>query len=418
MDIKISVIVPVYNVEDYLIECLDSIVTQNFDAFEIICVEDCSTDSSKEILLQYEKKYDNIKTIFNPLNGGLSYSRNVGTRAAIGKYVLYVDSDDILKQNALSELYIRAEAKKTDILFFDFTPFESTAPALQPVQTINRYKNFEGVRSGKEFFYITNFHGIFKAQAWAQLIKLDFIRNNKLSFHEQIVHEDILFSFECLMKAGRVAGLNRHLYCYRKRNFSITSKPSIINKKSTAVIFSEIFNYWKNNPANDETNTAIKLYLRDVVVRLFANTNVNDTKNDNFVFDNAADEFIYELLLECEKKLSFYINITSKKWQQIMNARQIYVFGAGAYGRETIKTLKDKGITPAAVVVSNTKGIAENLCDIKIMGVEMLPPSDDALIIVAVGPPLAREVIQIIVARTNYDYLLPYDEERIMWFEK
>ena len=80
------------------------------------------------------------------------------------------------------------------------------------------------------------------------------------------------------------------------------------------------------------------------------------TKNDNFVFDNAADEFMYELLLECEKKLSFYINITSKKWQQIMNARQIYVFGAGAYGRETIKTLKDKGITPAAVVVSNTKG--------------------------------------------------------------
>ena len=104
MQPKISVIIPVYNVEKYLRECLDSIVNQTFKDIEIICVDDGSTDKSLEILREYEQKDKRIIVISQP-NKGVSTARNIGMQQATGKYMMFVDSDDYITQNACELIY-------------------------------------------------------------------------------------------------------------------------------------------------------------------------------------------------------------------------------------------------------------------------------------------------------------------------
>ena len=114
----ISVIIPVYNVEDYLHVCIDSILKQTFQDFEIICIDDASTDSSLEILEFFAQKDSRIKIFKNEKNIGLGPSRNRGMDLACGKYILFLDGDDWYSEDALEIAYRQASGKNTDITFF------------------------------------------------------------------------------------------------------------------------------------------------------------------------------------------------------------------------------------------------------------------------------------------------------------
>ena len=118
MEKKVSVIIPVYNVEKYLRECLDSVVTQDLDDIEIICINDGSTDGSSRILAEYATQYEKL-AILDKENSGLSAARNSGLSVAKGKYILFLDSDDLLSDSsAVSRLYDKAEHDGLDQLFF------------------------------------------------------------------------------------------------------------------------------------------------------------------------------------------------------------------------------------------------------------------------------------------------------------
>lgn len=114
---KVSVIVPVYNTEKYLKRCLDSLVKQTLENLEIIVIEDCSPDNSKDILKEYEKKYkDKIKVFHNKTNKGIGYNRNLGIKNATGKYVAFVDSDDYVDFNYFEKMYDYAEENECDLV--------------------------------------------------------------------------------------------------------------------------------------------------------------------------------------------------------------------------------------------------------------------------------------------------------------
>ena len=115
---KVSVIVPVYNVEKYLAKCLDSLINQEFFNYEIIVVNDGSTDNSQEIIEEYAKRYDIIKDVFKK-NGGLSSARNYGLEKASGKYITFVDSDDYVDENMYLKMYEKAKSGNFDIVTSD-----------------------------------------------------------------------------------------------------------------------------------------------------------------------------------------------------------------------------------------------------------------------------------------------------------
>lgn len=117
--IMISVIMPVYNVENYIEKCLDSVCNQSFKDLEIICVNDGSTDNSLKLLEDYAKRDSRIKIITQE-NGGIGHARNTGLKNATGEYVLFVDSDDFLCENSLDELYYNINSNNSDLVIFKF----------------------------------------------------------------------------------------------------------------------------------------------------------------------------------------------------------------------------------------------------------------------------------------------------------
>ena len=178
MDKKISVIIPVYNVEKYLRECLDSVISQTLAEIEIVCVNDGSKDGSRDILSEYEKKDDRI-VVVDKENGGLSSARNCGLDVAKGKYVYFLDSDDLLNsQEALSELYQKAEENKLDQLFFDAEAFFENEEVKQQNSSYITYYERKGdypdVKCGKDLFCEFQANRDFKPNVGMQLYRRRF----------------------------------------------------------------------------------------------------------------------------------------------------------------------------------------------------------------------------------------------------
>ena len=225
MEKKISVIIPVYNVEKYLAECLDSVIAQTFQNIEILCVNDGTKDGSRDILAAYAEKDSRI-VIFDKANGGLSSARNAGLAAATGKYVLFLDSDDLLhSSDVLSVLYQKAEVNSLDQLFFDAEViFENDDVKEKNSNYIDYYKrknNYEDITTGRELFSMLQSNWDFKPNACMQFFLKSFLTNNGLNFCENILHEDEVFTLECVALSKRAAYINIPCLTRRIRDNSI-----------------------------------------------------------------------------------------------------------------------------------------------------------------------------------------------------
>lgn len=225
MEKKISVIIPVYNVEKYLRECLDSVLEQSLKDIEVVCVNDGSTDGSRSVLSEYEAGDKRI-FVLDKENGGLSSARNSGIDIAQGKYVLFLDSDDLLNsEEALSILYDKAEKEVLDQLYFDAEVFfESEEVKTQNTNYIEYYKRkkkYPDVMTGKELFSELQTNWDFKPNACMQLLRRSFLIDNKLTFCEGILHEDEVFTLECAALARRAAYIDAAYLKRRIRGNSI-----------------------------------------------------------------------------------------------------------------------------------------------------------------------------------------------------
>lgn len=240
---KISVIIPVYNVEQYLVECLDSILNQTFKDIEIICVNDGSTDTSLNILKDYIEK-DNRIIIISQQNHGLSASRNIALKHARGKYVYMIDSDDYLRLDALEKLYNTCETKNLDLLFFDNVRFYDMGDGkTEEAEQLVR-KEYSGVYDGVTFIKTLKDDKAYLTSACLVFLRNDLLTDNNISFYEGIIHEDELFCFHILMNASRVSHTSDKFYYRRLRPGSImTSTVSHKNVIGYFITMEEIMRY-------------------------------------------------------------------------------------------------------------------------------------------------------------------------------
>lgn len=216
--VKVSVIIPVFNVEKYLEECLESILAQSMKEIEIICVNDGSIDNSLNILRKYEAEYPQIK-VLDQLNGGQSAARNRALSCASGEYVYFMDSDDLLTSRALEELYQVSSEKQLDILYFSGTSFfEDKELAKKHKGFVNNYYrkgDYTEVRDGQKMLVTLIDNGDYFVSPCLQLIRRAFLDQNNLRFYEGIIHEDNCFSFQALLLAEKVFCVN-DIYFYRR----------------------------------------------------------------------------------------------------------------------------------------------------------------------------------------------------------
>lgn len=218
---KVSVIISVYNVEKYLAECLDSVVNQTLKDIEIICVDDGSPDRSIVILNEYAARDERIK-IIRQENKGLPAARNAGLRVASGDYVYFVDSDDIIKSDALEKLYAFALENQTDIVLFNADLLIDDHYTKYNANKFLRFQDYPNTLSGPHMFAAMQQHNEYYVPVWIQFYSKAFLTDNKLSFNESLrLYEDNLFSFECMCCAERVKYFNEVLYTYRIRAGSL-----------------------------------------------------------------------------------------------------------------------------------------------------------------------------------------------------
>lgn len=218
-----SIIIPVYKVEQYLNECVDSILNQSFLDYEIILVDDGSPDKCPEICDQYAEIDERIHVIHKK-NGGLSSSRNRGTEAARGDYIIYVDSDDYWNNNgALEDLAIKIkELKSVDVLVFnnvEYSCLTGRSIVRNRVYDVSLMEN-----SSKEDVLRYIFENkLFPGAAWVTVTRREFLVKNNIFFIEGIKAEDIDWLLNVFLNAEKFSAVNNAFYVYRKyRGGSIT----------------------------------------------------------------------------------------------------------------------------------------------------------------------------------------------------
>lgn len=225
MSNKISIVVPVYNVENYILECIESIINQSLKEIEIIVINDGSTDNSIKKLEQI--KDSRIKLI-NKRNGGLSSARNEGLKVCSGKYLIFIDSDDfLLDKYCLENMYACISSNDLDILssnaklfYEEKNKYVETNKGL----TFNENK----VMSIDDFIRKSQVCDI--APVCFYMYRTKFLKGNNLSFKEGIYHEDELFTYKALLKTENIYVSNEYFYAYRQRDEYITSSKNNIKR--------------------------------------------------------------------------------------------------------------------------------------------------------------------------------------------
>ena len=285
--IKVSIIIPVYNVEKYLAECLDSALAQTLQPIEIICVDDGSTDSSPEILDRYAAACDSLRVIRKE-NGGLSSARNAGLAAAQGEYILSLDSDDRLTgPDALESLYNRAAANHLDVLFFDSKVFYETDElrALHPEFADFGLRHADDAGSGPELLARWLSDGSYLPSVCLQLLRREFLDANRLTFELAHPHEDEVFTVQCLCQANRAARWGVPAYDRRVRPDSImtaTSRTrSIRGYCEGAALLTDFVRSRLANP-DEKLLRELDVLIRDLcdrALRVYAKLGANERRN-------------------------------------------------------------------------------------------------------------------------------------------
>ena len=298
---KVSVIIPVYNTEKYLKECLDSIVNQSLEDIEIICIDDGSTDNSLEILREYAENDSRFK-IFSQENNGQGSARNYGLDVAKGEYIYFMDSDDFIELNTLSDCYNEANKNNLDFLMFQLINYDESKKSLYQDNDYDM-PNVGDLVADNVFSYADLNHLIFQVAVSPvnKLYSKKFLDDINVRFPEDVIFEDNVFFWNVFLNAKRIKFLKHHYYI-RRRHSSSTTGNAGIRFVDTLEIHKRIFIIFKKFNIFDE----FKKYLfnKKVVLANVRFNQVNDEvksvffnemKND---FKEMSNEYGYDNIIE------------------------------------------------------------------------------------------------------------------------
>lgn len=266
--IKISIIVPVYNVEKYIERCINSLVDQSFKDYEIVVVDDETPDGSMAYVYEMQKNNNNI-VICHRKNGGLSAARNTGINVAKGEYLFFCDSDDAIAEDCLQTLYDEVSSQNLDMILFDFeTIAEYMDNANIDAESSNRKGISTEVVSGSEMLCTLVRKDKYMASACSYMVKKEILNNNHILFYEGILHEDELFTPVVMMNAKRVVHKNWLIYKRYVHPGSIMTSASYVKRmKGLAVVIKELTKYYDDIPSEKMEKKAfeeiIKIHIKN-----------------------------------------------------------------------------------------------------------------------------------------------------------
>lgn len=289
MRIKVSVIVPVYNVEKYIDKCLNSLVNQTLNEIEIIIVNDGSPDNSQKIIDKYVKKYPNKVKSFIKENGGQGSARNLGLKYAKGEYISFVDSDDWIDFDALEKMYNLAKKEKSDIVICDM---------------VDHYPDYE------IYHNCTKYNSVFEVtpSACNKIFKRSIIKD--IRFLSKLWYEDFNFTTKILFNTDKISNISKEFYHCNCGHISTMNNDNSLKNLDMITIIDDIIDYLKKNNKYDK-NIISYLIFDHILI-----TTINRVSIQN---SNDKKEVINKLIKYCKNNISdyrdmeFYSNISKNR---------------------------------------------------------------------------------------------------------
>lgn len=294
---KVSVIVPVYNVEKYLRQCLDSLVNQTLTDIEIICINDGSTDGSLSILEDYASKDERIKVISQE-NQGQGAARNRGIELSSGEYIGFVDPDDWVEYGMFENLYKAAKVHNADLaeaMYSEYYEYSGMTKVRKSPVKLPQDKTFDW-KINKDYLFKSSILAV-----WNKIYKRNFIDRHNIKFSNAKLAEDHMFTFKSKILAGKILFINKPFYNYRVRRDSAVNSVSAETLRVVDIL-REVTGFFGVHGVCDITGRKnVDFYLEYTLARVFSTVPENLKK----VYDKKCKTFLNDLQYMEYKKLKF-----------------------------------------------------------------------------------------------------------------
>lgn len=303
-----TVIVPLYDCERYVRDCIDSLRSQTLGSFEALVIDDATPDDSVAIAKSAAKDDSRFHFLAMPKNSGLAAVRNQGIDMARGEVVIFLDSDDMLAPEALEHMAQRFREQRLDDLYFNAESFYENARAHRIlVEDFSHRDSFDEVATGKELFTFFENRGQFFIHGALRAIRRDLLQREGIRFPEGVIHEDVLFTFRTLLASQRSSFLNEPLYKRRIHEGSIMAKPrrTVRNIEGHLVGIRFMQDYLQKNAADlDEAFVAAMAHRLNVFFDLCAR---------DWLYDITEEEkAAYLASMEPGERASFQIEVAQR----------------------------------------------------------------------------------------------------------
>ena len=411
-EIRVSVIIPVFEAEPYLRDCLDSVCRQTLRELEVICVDDASPDGCPQILDAYAQSDPRIRVFHLAENRRQGFGRNLGLRSARGKYVYFLDADDMIVPHAMETLYRAAEADCLDGIFFD------SEAVCETEELRERFgASYAGLRTGDYPKGAADGPALaemlWRNREWTVLVqrqfwKKEFLLREGIAFPEDAIHEDQFFSIAAALTAQRVRCLKEALFIRRFRENSVmTSEPGpesfhgylvsaamllpyLRKKKISGGVADEmaedLFRCMKRvHPVFRETNDPEKRFARQHLENLYTFYRLEDGLAE---WERSHDEALFFPLFS---------------W------RSAVIYGAGKIGRSVYRRLLSVGIRAERFIVTERGENPETLFGREVAEIGNYEPSDGEIVLVAMAKGRHPAVSALLSARGIRHYLYADD---------
>lgn len=316
---KISVIVPVYNVEHFLIKCLESIAKQTFSDYEVIIVNDGSTDNSLKIAEDYIKIYEDKFKIINQKNGGLGDARNTGIANATGEYLLFVDSDDTISNNALEHLNSLVSKTQADIVIFDYKLVDEYFNELfiSPGYKINSLES--NIKEDPALL-------LSSPSACNKLFKSELFIKSDIRFPKKVWFEDLRTIPKLYLQSNKIIYSNLPLYNYVQRKGSIMNNVNLDRNKEIIYAIEDISSYYDQHNLSNRYKEELE-FLCIFHVLLTASVRVNKSKFNhpllkefyNFILIEYPDFMSNKYVMELSFKEKTILLLLLKKRYRLLS---------------------------------------------------------------------------------------------------
>lgn len=368
---KISVIVPVYNTEQYLEKCLGSLIAQTLADIEIICVNDGSTDNSGAVLQNFAKKDARI-IVINQENLGQSAARNTGIDAAKGEFIGFLDADDWCDLNMFEKLYQNAIRYDSDISMCSITVFDEKSDeylAHDPYMSLDVFpRNFENtVFSAHEIYDF-----IFRicVVPWNKIYKREFLRKNNIRFPLNLNYEDNVFCLECLLSSDKTSIVKEPLVVYRMNSEVSYSRSEKHDRKK--LDFFKVFKLEEQILKEKGVYQKLKKYFtaheKDTLVYWY--NKIQDSAVRRKYFQKLVMKYPLFLFDNLEKEIK--IRITANKLKNILKKQKVVFWGASTFLKDFLTRFDISKSNIVAVVDKSSARFDEEFCGYRIIAPENL----------------------------------------------